>query len=55
MGNGDEQVVAHLVPVEVVDLLEPVQVSEQDRGVGPGSCGSASGVLDPFVEEQPVG
>ena len=51
----EQQLVADLVAVGVVDLLEPVEVGEQDRGVGVRPLRPQGGVLEPLLQQQPVG
>ena len=50
----DQQLVPDLVAVGVVDLLEPVEVGEQDRGVGVRAPGALGGVLEPLLQQRPV-
>nr|WP_254185397.1 hypothetical protein [Nocardioides panacis] len=49
-----QQLVAHLVAVRVVDLLEAVEVDEQDRRLGAGALRTTAGLLDPFLQQEPV-
>ena len=52
--DGEQQLVADLMAVGVVDLLEPVEVGEQDRGVGVRALGALGGVLESLLQQQPV-
>ena len=54
VGDREQQLVADLMAVGVVDLLEPVEVGEQDRGVGVRALGPLGGVLESFLQQQPV-
>ncbi len=54
-GHVAQQLVAGLVAVVVVDQLEPVEVDEDQGRVRPGPLGPAAGLLDPLLEQQPVG
>ena len=51
----DEQPVAGGVAEAVVDLLEAVQVQEQHRDRGGVAFGAEEGVVDPVLEQGPVG
>ena len=54
VGDGEQQLVADVMAVGVVDLLEPVEVGEEDRGVGVRALGAQGGVLEPLLQQQPV-
>ena len=54
VGDGDQQLVADLMAVGVVDLLEAVEVGEQDRGVGVRTLAALGGVLEALLQQQPV-
>jgi hypothetical protein len=54
-GDGDEQLVADLVAVDVVDELEAVEVGEEDRRVRVGPLGALRCVLQALLERQAVG
>ena len=55
LGHLDEQPVPGGVAEAVVDLLEAVQVEEQHRHRGRLALGPLEGVVDPVLEQGPVG
>lgn len=52
--NLNEQLVAGTVAERVVDVLEPVEVEEHDRGGRVMSSGAAEGLLGDLIEERTV-
>ena len=55
LGDGAQHLVADLVAVGVVDRLELVEVDEQHAGERPRPLGALTGVLEPLLEQHPVG
>ena len=55
VGDGDQQLVADAVPVEVVHELEPVEIGEEDRGPLARPPGPQHRVIQPLEQEDPVG
>ncbi len=53
--HGDQQRVTDRVPVGVVDVLEAVEVREQHRGLRVRTLGPFAGVLQPLLQQHPVG
>ena len=49
-----QQLIADLMAVDVVDLLEPVEVDEQNRRGRAHTFGALGDVVDSFLQEQPV-
>ena len=54
LGDGDQQLVADAVAVEVVDQLEPVEIDEQDRGHLARPAAPKHRVVEPLEQEDPV-
>ena len=55
VGDLAEQQVAGTVSQGVVDLLEMVEIHEQQRHQFPGAARIGDGLLDPLLEQHPVG
>ncbi len=54
-GDGHQQAVARGVTEPVVDGLEVVEVEEEEHGVGVTAVGPLRGLVEPVVQQGPVG
>ncbi|MNQ64029.1 hypothetical protein D3C85_784330 [compost metagenome] len=55
LGQVDQQGVARVVSVGIVDRLETVQVEKQHREVTPAAAGAFDGLLQPVFQQDAVG